>query len=273
MPPEVTTEIEQTVETPAVPTILDTPTATPEQTIENWHSPEYKQLVDNKKFNNPDAVLKAYSNLEGMIGKKNEASVTLPNDNSTPEQIAEFNKRIGVPEASTDYTYKADEKDNEFLTSMKDIALESGIPDKQFSTFAEKYDKVNDDAIKQMEKDQTSDMNALKKEWGTEYDDNVAKVAELIKGVGLDKELVDEAELAMAKSSSMLKLLKTISGAIGDDVFVSDGGSKAKGDYSKYLDTIEAGQTKTNYDRMMIENSLEVKEEYQRLQTEHYKNT
>lgn len=49
-----------------------------------------------------EALAKSYTGLEQLLGKKANA-VMVPNEKSTPEEIAAFRKAIGVPEKPDDY--------------------------------------------------------------------------------------------------------------------------------------------------------------------------
>lgn len=49
-----------------------------------------------------EALAKSYQGMEHILGRKSQA-VVIPNDKSTPEEIAEFRKALGIPEKPDDY--------------------------------------------------------------------------------------------------------------------------------------------------------------------------
>lgn len=49
-----------------------------------------------------EALAKSYSGVESQLGRKSQA-VLVPNEKSTPEEVAEFRKALGIPEKADDY--------------------------------------------------------------------------------------------------------------------------------------------------------------------------
>lgn len=109
--PTTTTTSEFTTPTPSTGiepgSILATgdvaPPAMPQAPVEK---PEYvpdKFWRDGKV--DTEAMAKSYSGLEQLLGKKASA-VVVPNEKSTPEEVAAFRKAIGVPETPDAYVEK-----------------------------------------------------------------------------------------------------------------------------------------------------------------------
>lgn len=62
-----------------------------------------------------ESMAKGFRGLEQLLGKKSQA-VVIPNEKSTPEEVAEFRKALGIPEKPDDY-----------LGSLKPQALPEGV--------------------------------------------------------------------------------------------------------------------------------------------------
>jgi len=62
-----------------------------------------------------ESMAKGFRGLEQLLGKKSQA-VVIPNEKSTPEEVAEFRKALGIPEKADDY-----------LGSLKPQALPDGV--------------------------------------------------------------------------------------------------------------------------------------------------
>ena len=62
-----------------------------------------------------ESMAKSHSGLEKLLGRKAQA-VVIPNEKSTPEEMAEFRKALGIPEKADDY-----------LGSLKPQALPEGV--------------------------------------------------------------------------------------------------------------------------------------------------
>lgn len=120
---------------------------------------EYKAkefVVNALKSENPaETLFKMYDNAQSMIGKS--AGLIPPSETSTPEQIAQWNKAIGVPETVDGYKYESpkwaeadqelgkfleNSRPPEFLTKVKEIFREAGIPADKFGKIAQGYDQL-----------------------------------------------------------------------------------------------------------------------------------
>lgn len=62
-----------------------------------------------------ESMAKSHAGLEKLLGRKAQA-VVIPNEKSTPEEVAEFRKALGIPEKADDY-----------LGSLKPQALPEGV--------------------------------------------------------------------------------------------------------------------------------------------------
>lgn len=163
------------------------------------------------KFTRPEAIARSYVQLEGSFGKKR---IALPDATSTPQERDEYFKAIGRPDKPEDYGFKRPEK-------IGDKAVPDGAWDEgRAATWAKKLhefgvpkDTANKiletaigesmtglDMIKSAQaQSQEQAITALKTEWKTDFDKNLAlaKAAatqfggeELIKHPGLGNDPV-----------------------------------------------------------------------------------
>lgn len=105
------------------------------------------------KTENPiEELFKQNDSAQRMIGER----LQVPNEKSTPEQIKQFRKAIGVPDDHTGYEvapiqwseedkpvgeYLASTRNPEFMDLMKQTAHAIGITPNQFSKIVEVYDR------------------------------------------------------------------------------------------------------------------------------------
>jgi hypothetical protein len=128
---------------------------------------EYKDaqfVQEHAKSDKPiDNFFKSYVNAQELIGKQS-AGLQVPTAESTPEQIANWNKALGVPDKSDGYEYTAPDlaaesdavktvigslnKDGAFLNKMREAALSAGLTPKQFSALIAGYDAHTIEQVK-----------------------------------------------------------------------------------------------------------------------------
>lgn len=99
-------------------------------------------------------MFKQYESAQSMLGQR--TGLQVPTAESTPEQVKEWRKAIGVPEETTDYVVKpiewadedkpfgklvTDNRVGEVMTKLGAKAHELGLTPAQFQTLAETYDK------------------------------------------------------------------------------------------------------------------------------------
>lgn len=146
-------------------------TAQAETTSTTWFSEENKELVESKGWKSGDDALKSYRELE----KSFSGRVKIPGEDATPEEIAKFNEKLGVPKDVEGYELNVPEevsaiRDEGIENTMKAVALESGIPAAAFDKIVGAYyNKVAENMQASLEQG----MTALKDELGDKYDAEV----------------------------------------------------------------------------------------------------
>lgn len=119
---------------------------------------EYKEkgwAVELTKNGNPQVeIFKQFDNLQTLLGKRPPA---IPGENATEEEIAAFNKAVGVPEKPDDYELKTPEWGEEeaalgealgklrnegFESGVKELFLKAGLTPRQAAVLSEGYDRL-----------------------------------------------------------------------------------------------------------------------------------
>ena len=187
-----------------------------------------------QKFTRPDAMLKSHANLEKMLGAQNKVSV--PGPNATPEERAAFNKAIGVPDKAEDYGIKMPEKIGDKVVPKE---LWNEAEAKAFAEQAHKlgFTKTQVDALigfdltrnmtavetaKAMHaKAMTDAVGALKSEWGSDYDKQLALAQKAATSVGLDATKNPE----LANNPAFIKSMAKVGAKLGEQTAAGARGS------------------------------------------------
>lgn len=183
-----------TAETPTQPS---TGWVNPDGTFgEKWldalpeDSAEFKNSIKN--FKGVPDLIKAFGNANTLIGKK----LGVPNEKSTPEEVAAFRKAIGVPEALDEYKFAPDQLpegmtwSDEFAKPFAQVAHQHNVPPAAMKALANQfasYEAHKFDAIQATyEKQRTEAVNTLQKEWGNDFSKNVGLAKQAAKIAGVD---------------------------------------------------------------------------------------
>lgn len=195
--------------TPAQPTPAQDATAAPSSSSPppfSWEqvalSPESRQLVADRKWENVDMALRSYHNLEKLARVPEEFLVRLPKDNDQKAWDAVYAK-LGRPESPEQYAIPIPEGQNDdFAKVAKTWFHESGLSQSQATKLADKWNSYLAEQMKaaetaQAEQHQLS-ITELKQAWGAEYDANA--------------KIVDRAADAFGMTMEQLAALKQVLG-------------------------------------------------------------
>lgn len=99
------------------------------------------------KFKTPGDVMKSYKELQSQIGKPR---FDIPGQDAPPEQVADFYKKLGVPDNSEGYDLKPDanvpehnnETNAEFLRAFSDVAHELKLTTAQAGGIQKFFDDI-----------------------------------------------------------------------------------------------------------------------------------
>jgi len=222
-------------------TTTDTPQQT-EQTIssttteqptvaKSWKetiSEEFRNDPNISKFTEIDALAKSYINATRMIGQD---KVAVPNENSTDDQWQEVYGKLGRPESPDKYKLEVQSDtvplDDGAIKSFAENAHKLGLNNKQAQGILEYYKNSMEGSAQQARIDtETAQANAeqeLRKEWGSNYDNNIKKAGSVAKANMnpqiLDMELKDGTRLG--DHPEVIKGFANIANILSEDKLVS----------------------------------------------------
>jgi len=147
--------------------LTETPTETPPAP---WYSDDYKDVVTQRGWKEPNDVLKSYINLDSEFGKR----VKIPTEESSDEERSAFYAKIGRPDNPDGYEIKDIPegvlRNEEMEAAMRQAAYDTGVPKVAFETIVKKY---YDGLAAQVNQSRIEGENALKSEWKDKYDANL----------------------------------------------------------------------------------------------------
>jgi len=217
--------------TPTAPVTPDpvTPTAPTAVPVPKWtdgFDDDMSGWVTNKGFDSAKTVVQSYRNLEKLTGAGPDKLLKIPEDMTDKVQTDPFFAKLGRPETADKYDLPMPEKtaDPAFKEWAQNVFHGVGLSTTQAKAITEKWNefaagqgKTTMEAanVKLLEQEQ-----ALKREWGVAYDENVAlakKAALAFKIQGPEMEAL-EASLGMDR---VFKLFHGLGTKIGEDPFVT----------------------------------------------------
>ena len=157
-------------------------------------SAAYKDTLS--KYKSVPDMAKALANANALIGKK----LGVPNEKSSPEEVAAFRRSLGVPDSIDEYKFAPDALpegmtwDDNNVKNYAEIAHKHNIPPSAMKALVTEHAKMEHFKMQgmqaQIEKQHVEAVNTLKKEWGGEFEKNIglAKQAAKIAGVNANSQ-------------------------------------------------------------------------------------
>ncbi len=137
-------------------------------------SDDYKGKYE--EFKDIDSLFKSYDNLVGKMGAN---PITKPSEDATDEQKAEYRaalyKELGAPESADAYELALNEDtpfDEAQLAKAKEVFANANITPDQAQMLMEFEEARYNEAIAARDEKIMADSEALKKEWGADFDKN-----------------------------------------------------------------------------------------------------
>jgi hypothetical protein len=180
------------------------------------------------KFTELEALAKSDVNATRMIGQD---KVAVPNNNSTEDQWNEVYDKLGRPESADKYQLdvKSDivPLDDGAIKQFAENAHQLGLNNKQAQGILEFYKNSMESSAQQSKIDnETAQANAeqeLRKEWGSNYENNIKKAGSIAKAnmnpEVLDMELKDGTRLG--DHPAIIKGFANIANLMSEDKLVS----------------------------------------------------
>lgn len=183
---------------------------------------ETKGWIENKGFKDPASMIDSYRNFEKLMGVPKERLLKLPEKEDDPAW-ADIHSRLGKPKDAKEYDLK-DVKDEKFAEFSKNAFHKLGLTKKQGEALAAEWKNYHDLAQKaadeSFEAKATEEENALKKEWGPAYDQNLNIAARAATAFGLDEATIDGIEKSLGYQKTMA-LFQKIGSKLGEGSFIS----------------------------------------------------
>lgn len=212
-----------------------------------WHSsftPEDIGWLQNKQYFGADlakadvgqgvlAMVKAHRGMESIMGRNR---VALPKDDGDTEGWNQFYTAAGRPADAKAYGLKAPEGGSqEYMDGFAQIAHGEGLSTRQATNLATKWDAfakeqmagAKEAAEHRFTTQSAADMDAIRREWGAQFDPKMAAAQRAGHGFNISKETMGKIERAIG-TKAMLDMMANIGAAVSEDSGAgggSDGGT------------------------------------------------
>lgn len=204
---------------------------------------EYRDHPEIKNAKDLPTFIKNHMNLVKKIGEKTEGLIKKPSEQSTPEEIAEYRKAMGVPESADQYQFERPQLpdgmvfDENMEKEVREVFHKLNISAEAAKELYNWYNNYELELAKQIEasskKMVENTISELKKpeNWGSDYDKNVEITKQAYNRLGLD----ELAKLTgFGDHPAFIKYAYNLSKVISDDVIITgDAVSKTQADKVK----------------------------------------
>lgn len=202
----------------------------------SWIPEAYREDKSFATLNTIDDVFKTYKNQEKLLGVPADRIIRIPAPDDA-EGLKTYRKQIGVPDAPERYDFApvdgAPEMHANTVAGMRNVFLDAGVPAEAGSKVWQGFNKLMTDFYAELQKsaqaEEAAAVDALKKEWGGDYDTRVAMVQGLVNnlpenfGRFLDK-------TGAGNDPGVLQFLFDISQKLGEDAWKTPGGGGGGGE-------------------------------------------
>lgn len=164
-----------------------------------------KTTAAAKQWKDPAAAVESYVNLEKIMGAdKAGRTVMLPKDDATPEELGQFYKTLGVPDAADKYEIKVPEgMAPEIIDEAKGWMHQANVPSKLAQQLVDAVAKSEAAKMEQWAKQSKADMNDLSVEWGSKFEDNAEVARRAYRAAGLTPEQSERIEMIVGTKTFM----------------------------------------------------------------------
>lgn len=175
-------------------------------------------------------LISSYANAEKAISAK---KITPPGENATPEQVAEWRKLVGAPDKPDGYGPLKPEKlpagaewSDELAGKLAEIGIKHHLPKAALADIVALNLSAQEAAAQKNGADAEAyvaqQTEALKKEWGQGYDENLAQSVKAAKLLG-----VDITDPEVGSNAKMIRLLHSASKLMREDKLLGGDGAQA----------------------------------------------
>lgn len=147
-------------------------------------------------------------------------TIALLTESSTPEEINAFYTKLGRPASADKYDlHLAPGADDSLAKAIAPVLFEAGLSSKQASAIAQGYNgimaQMQSARQEAYEKAQQAEMDALRKDWGNDFDARVEIARQAARKYHLDGNAIDALERALG-SKNLMTFLHGIGSTVMD---------------------------------------------------------
>lgn len=196
-----------------------------------------RNYLTEKGYKSAGDLLNAAKAADKYAGVDFAKMVALPSEQATPEELAEFYGKLGRPENAEGYKLPLPQGDDgSFAKAIAPVMFEAGLTSAQAAKLAEGWNNFAATAAKAQEeayqKEQSGQMEALKAEWGADYDKNEEIARQAARKYGLDQTALDKLERALGSKPLMQLMHKLGVTTMDADIKGVTGMRAAAGSYT-----------------------------------------
>lgn len=182
--------------------------------------------VAKKGFKSASDVVKAYSELEKLMGRRFE--------DLTADEISKMNTKLGAPETAEGYGLSLPDgvsDETGLLGEFSNIAHQAGLSkdkaESVFNWYVETQTKAMEQLNIQAEQQAQANIESLKSEFGAAFDERVDLANKALRQYGGDEAIQAIAEAGLSSNPALVKMLAQIGQLTAEDSPV--GHNTAKG--------------------------------------------
>lgn len=168
------------------------PPPDPAPAADDWRASLPEDLKADQSlatFKNVAGLAKSYVETKRLVGQK---GVRVPTDASTPEEIAEYRKALGVPDSPESYQITRPSVaanggwDDEAEKAFLGVAHKAGIPPRAVQEVVTWYGSYLAQQIDAAQREAVALAQELRREWGANYDAMIGQATRAVKEYGGD---------------------------------------------------------------------------------------
>lgn len=182
---------------------------------------DLKGYVQNKGWSDPIELANGYRNLEKLLGGE---KIPMPKGDADAEGWARVYDALGRPKSADEYKLSVpdDYGDPEFAKSAAGKFHELGLSARQAQALTDWYNQTQGGALEAMQAQQAQraeqDLQRLRHEWGTTWEENVELGRRAAREFGLDGDRLSAIENGMG-TGEMMKFLARVGRGLTEHSF------------------------------------------------------
>ena len=225
-----------------------------EETQDTAETPWYESLPEElkneptvQKYKTVEEAAKGLVNAVKMIGRD---KVVVPKPDADPSEWESFFDAVGRPKTPDEYKVELENADGDFLKSFKDAAHRSGLNQQQVDGLLSFWNQATERAVEKMQTSRqaeiTEGVEALKKDWGTAFDREVAVAKRAVRSL-CDEEQMELLNEGLGNDPRIVKLFNRLGKMMGEDTL------KALPDSTTVVESAKAEITRLKGDASFIQ--------------------